>query len=123
MSSTKKSEDKNETQETFFRYYGQLVHQQNMLQDYVRTSAYRDAIMKNRQNFQGKVVMDVVRFRFSDLRFRPNYNIKKQNDRVRDRVFLHFLQLKLVQNVCTQWKPVRCRNMQRRWSKRTVSAT
>ena len=68
MSSTKKSEDKNETQETFFRYYGQLVHQQNMLQDYVRTSAYRDAIMKNRQNFQGKVVMDVVRvFRFIDL--------------------------------------------------------
>ena len=59
MSSSKKSEDKNETQETFFRYYGQLVHQQNMLQDYVRTSAYRDAIMKNTANFKGKVVMDV----------------------------------------------------------------
>ena len=121
MSSTKKSEDKNETQETFFRYYGQLVHQQNMLQDYVRTSAYRDAIMKNRQNFQGKVVMDVVRvFRFIAATF---IQIKTKNDRVLDRVFLHFLQLKLVQNVCTQWKPVQCRNMQRRWSKRTVSAT
>jgi len=46
-------------QSSFFRYYGQLVHQQNMLQDSVRTSTYRDAIMSNAVNFKGKVVLDV----------------------------------------------------------------
>lgn len=32
---------------------------EDRLQDYVRTSGYRDAILKNRKDFEGKVVMDV----------------------------------------------------------------
>lgn len=36
-----------------------LVHQQNMLQDTVRTGTYYDAIMKNTTDFKDKVVMDV----------------------------------------------------------------
>lgn len=36
-----------------------LQHQQNMLQDYVRTATYYAAIMENRADFEGKVVMDV----------------------------------------------------------------
>ena len=31
--------------ELYFHYYAQLQHQQNMLQDYVRTGAYYSAIM------------------------------------------------------------------------------
>lgn len=43
----------------YFHYYGQLQHQQNMLQDYVRTGAYYSAIIENRSDFEGKIVMDV----------------------------------------------------------------
>jgi len=43
----------------FFSYYGMLVHQQNMLQDAVRTGAYQAAIMANAEDFRDKVVMDV----------------------------------------------------------------
>ena len=43
----------------YFSYYAKLANQQNMLQDTVRTPCYRDAILKNPSNFQGKVVMDV----------------------------------------------------------------
>lgn len=43
----------------FFSYYGLLVHQQNMLQDLVRTGCYRDAIVSNPADFAGKTVMDV----------------------------------------------------------------
>ena len=42
-----------------FHYYGMLQHQQNMLQDYVRTATYYAAIMENQADFAGKVVMDV----------------------------------------------------------------
>lgn len=42
-----------------FHYYGMLQHQQNMLQDYVRTATYYTAIMENKADFAGKVVMDV----------------------------------------------------------------
>ena len=42
-----------------FHYYGMLQHQQNMLQDYVRTATYHQAIMDNAADFQGKLVMDV----------------------------------------------------------------
>ncbi|KAK9816527.1 hypothetical protein WJX72_001569 [[Myrmecia] bisecta] len=45
--------------DSYFRYYGMLQHQQNMLQDYVRTGTYYSAIMENRADFEGKVVMDV----------------------------------------------------------------
>ena len=43
----------------YFNYYGQLQHQQNMLEDHVRTEAYYRAITENRAEFEGKVVLDV----------------------------------------------------------------
>lgn len=50
--------DKNSS-ELYFHYYAQLQHQQNMLQDYVRTGAYYEAITENSRDFQGSTVMDV----------------------------------------------------------------
>ena len=48
-------------EQSFFYYYGQLAHQQNMLQDTTRTGAYYNAICDQARaaNFHGKVVMDV----------------------------------------------------------------
>ncbi|OIW19598.1 hypothetical protein TanjilG_18408 [Lupinus angustifolius] len=43
----------------YFHYYGQLLHQQNMLQDYVRTGTYYAAVIENRADFMGHVVVDV----------------------------------------------------------------
>lgn len=43
----------------YFHYYGQLLHQQNMLQDYVRTGTYYAAVIENRVDFNGRVVVDV----------------------------------------------------------------
>ncbi|KAL2339034.1 hypothetical protein Fmac_013480 [Flemingia macrophylla] len=43
----------------YFHYYGQLLHQQNMLQDYVRTGTYHAAVVENRADFIGRVVVDV----------------------------------------------------------------
>ncbi|XP_073393501.1 probable histone-arginine methyltransferase CARM1 isoform X1 [Physcomitrium patens] len=43
----------------YFHYYGQLLHQQNMLQDYVRTGTYYAAVIENHADFHGKVVVDV----------------------------------------------------------------
>ena len=43
----------------YFNYYGQLQHQQNMLEDTVRTEAYYHAILESRDAFEGKVVLDV----------------------------------------------------------------
>ncbi|ONK61593.1 uncharacterized protein A4U43_C08F31580 [Asparagus officinalis] len=43
----------------YFHYYGQLLHQQNMLQDYVRTGSYYAAVIENRVDFNGRVVVDV----------------------------------------------------------------
>ncbi|RVW55917.1 putative histone-arginine methyltransferase 1.4, partial [Vitis vinifera] len=43
----------------YFHYYGQLLHQQNMLQDYVRTGTYFAAVIENRTDFTGRVVVDV----------------------------------------------------------------
>jgi histone-arginine methyltransferase CARM1 len=47
------------TSHPYFSYYGQLIHQQNMLQDLIRTSAYHDAVTRNRKDFEGKIVVDV----------------------------------------------------------------
>ena len=45
---------------TYFSYYAQFVHQQNMLQDSVRTSLYQTAILSNSTAlFKGKTVMDL----------------------------------------------------------------
>lgn len=44
----------------YFGYYAQLQHQQNMLQDTVRTSTYRSSILMNGpKSFKDKLVMDV----------------------------------------------------------------
>lgn len=43
----------------YFKFYSKLQNQQNMLMDEVRTSHYRNAILNNKLDFQGKVVMDV----------------------------------------------------------------
>ncbi|GAB4843602.1 Probable histone-arginine methyltransferase 1.3 [Ancistrocladus abbreviatus] len=43
----------------YFHYYGQLLHQQNMLQDYVRTGTYYAAVIENRVDFFDRVVVDV----------------------------------------------------------------
>ncbi|XP_068662276.1 probable histone-arginine methyltransferase CARM1 [Aristolochia californica] len=43
----------------YFHYYGQLLHQQNMLQDYVRTGTYYAAVIENRSDFHDRVVVDV----------------------------------------------------------------
>ncbi|KAJ1456383.1 S-adenosyl-L-methionine-dependent methyltransferase [Pelagophyceae sp. CCMP2097] len=40
-------------------YYARLLHQQNMLQDTVRTQTYRHAIIANAADFDGKIVLDV----------------------------------------------------------------
>lgn len=48
-----------ERDKTYFGYYGQLIHQQNMLLDNVRTTAYYEAIMGNREDFESRVVLDV----------------------------------------------------------------
>ncbi|KAI8926718.1 S-adenosyl-L-methionine-dependent methyltransferase [Entophlyctis helioformis] len=45
---------------TYFSYYAQFVHQQNMLQDTVRTSLYQTAILSNGPAFfAGKTVLDL----------------------------------------------------------------
>lgn len=44
---------------TYFGYYAMLTHQQNMLQDTVRTSLYNQAILGNADWLKGKRVMDV----------------------------------------------------------------
>jgi type I protein arginine methyltransferase len=43
----------------FGHHYSNLIHQQNMLQDSIRTAAYHDAILSNAAEFHNKVVLDV----------------------------------------------------------------
>ncbi len=43
----------------YFQFYGYLSQQQNMMQDYIRTSTYQRAILSNADDFRGKVVLDV----------------------------------------------------------------
>ncbi|ESN90760.1 hypothetical protein HELRODRAFT_108777 [Helobdella robusta] len=45
--------------EQYFQFYGYLSQQQNMLQDFIRTSTYQRAIVENSIDFQDKVVLDV----------------------------------------------------------------
>jgi len=53
----------------FAIYYGQLQHQQNMLQDYMRTGAYQQAILQNTTDFAGSTVLDVCPPTWLPLRF------------------------------------------------------
>jgi histone-arginine methyltransferase CARM1 len=50
---------KEENENPFTHYYGQLLHQGNMLQDLVRTGTYQQAFLQNRASFEDKVVLDV----------------------------------------------------------------
>jgi len=50
-------EDQNEN--PFTQFYSQLLHQGNMLADYVRTGTYQKAMVNNGTDFAGKVVLDV----------------------------------------------------------------
>ncbi|KAJ3300184.1 hypothetical protein HDV03_002369 [Kappamyces sp. JEL0829] len=62
MSSIEKgrNDSNDERDPTYFGYYSQYVHQQNMLQDSIRTSLYQTAILSNsNQLFLGKTVMDL----------------------------------------------------------------
>lgn len=43
----------------YFQFYGYLSQQQNMMQDYIRTSTYQRAIHSNSDDFKDKVVLDV----------------------------------------------------------------
>lgn len=43
----------------YFQFYGYLSQQQNMMQDYIRTSTYQSAILQNASEFKDKVVLDV----------------------------------------------------------------
>lgn len=43
----------------YFQFYGYLSQQQNMMQDYIRTSTYQKAIISNLSDFKDKVVLDV----------------------------------------------------------------
>ncbi|XP_018394170.1 PREDICTED: histone-arginine methyltransferase CARMER isoform X1 [Cyphomyrmex costatus] len=43
----------------YFQFYGYLSQQQNMMQDYIRTSTYQRAILGNLSDFKDKVVLDV----------------------------------------------------------------
>ncbi|XP_031563637.1 histone-arginine methyltransferase CARMER-like [Actinia tenebrosa] len=43
----------------YFQFYGYLSQQQNMMQDYTRTSTYQKAMLQNHVDFEDKVVIDV----------------------------------------------------------------
>jgi len=52
-----RTEDSSATQ--YFQFYGYLSQQQNMMQDFVRTSTYQRAILSNLSDFRDKVILDV----------------------------------------------------------------
>ncbi|XP_050421077.1 probable histone-arginine methyltransferase CARMER [Adelges cooleyi] len=43
----------------YFQFYGYLSQQQNMLQDYIRTSTYQKAVLVNTGDFTDKIILDV----------------------------------------------------------------
>ncbi|KAI0984340.1 hypothetical protein GJ496_003977 [Pomphorhynchus laevis] len=43
----------------YFQFYGYLSQQQNMMQDFIRTSTYQRAILDNHADFSDKIVLDV----------------------------------------------------------------
>lgn len=61
MGLTKKMQEDKEEEENnpFSQYYGMLLHQQNMMQDDVRTGTYERAMRENAVDFKDKVVLDV----------------------------------------------------------------
>ena len=59
LASAMDSEERPPDPTPFGVYYARLLHQQNMLQDAVRTETYRHAIVTNAPDLHGKVVLDV----------------------------------------------------------------
>jgi len=51
--------EKKHQNDSFSFYYGLLSHQQNMLEDSIRTSTYQNAMLRNCKDFKDKVVLDV----------------------------------------------------------------
>ncbi|TMW57527.1 hypothetical protein Poli38472_003452 [Pythium oligandrum] len=51
--------DADDDENPFSQYYGMLLHQQNMLQDHIRTSTYERAMLENSADFKDKIVLDV----------------------------------------------------------------
>ena len=47
------------TNDYYFDSYAHLAIHEEMIRDSVRTIAYRDAMLKNKHLFKGKVVLDV----------------------------------------------------------------
>jgi len=45
----------NATSDSYFQFYSKLLNQQNMLQDYMRTSIYFNAIQGNMYRFSFKI--------------------------------------------------------------------
>ncbi|TDH67635.1 uncharacterized protein CCR75_006551 [Bremia lactucae] len=56
---TKNKSDEDDDVNPFSQYYGMLLHQQNMLQDHVRTGTYERAMLCNPTDFRDKIVLDV----------------------------------------------------------------
>lgn len=54
---TQRTDDSSATQ--YFQFYGYLSQQQNMMQDYIRTSTYQRAILSNMEDFKDKVCLNV----------------------------------------------------------------
>jgi len=58
--------------ECYFQFYGYMSQQQNMMQDYIRTSTYQRAMLDNMADFQDKVYVVVLlshhSFHISSLR-------------------------------------------------------
>ena len=46
-------------QDYYFDSYAHLSIHEEMIKDSVRTKAYRDAMLKNKHLFEGKIVLDV----------------------------------------------------------------
>lgn len=43
----------------YFQFYGYLSQQQNMMQDYIRTSTYQRSMLTNLSDFHDKIILDV----------------------------------------------------------------
>jgi len=50
-----------------FQFYGYLSQQQNMMQDYIRTSTYQRAMLSNVNDFLDKVSINYMKFRVKSL--------------------------------------------------------
>lgn len=107
----------------YFQFYGYLSQQQNMMQDYVRTSTYQKAILSNVSDFQVHKFLSKIVFSSS-----VNYcEMAKKSSIIfiiRTKLywtlepvlaFYHFSLYKLVLKKCTLSRPVIWHNMLKCW--------